>query len=72
VGDQVEVSGYVTSQAQKEAAIAAARRVKGVGRVADELCVALPRRAAVDLAPEHRTALTRVDPRPAAGCETRR
>lgn len=38
----VTLSGYVTSNAQKDAAIAAARRVDGVDRVVDELRVALP------------------------------
>ncbi len=39
---QVTLSGYVTSNAQKDAASAATRRVKGVQRVADHVRVAVP------------------------------
>ena len=41
---RVTLSGYVTSNAQKDAAGAAARCVKGVERLADELRVAVPAR----------------------------
>ena len=42
---QVTLSGYVTSNAQRDAAGAAARCVKGVEWMADELRVAVPARA---------------------------
>ncbi|MEP7209628.1 MAG: BON domain-containing protein [Alphaproteobacteria bacterium] len=41
-GGRVTLSGYVTSHAQKDAAGAAARRVKGVVGVTDTLSVAVP------------------------------
>jgi len=49
---RVTVSGYVTSNAQKDAVRAATRRVKGVMQVTDELWVAVPCPAAVDPAIE--------------------
>jgi len=42
VAGVVTLSGYVTSNAQKDAASAVARRIKGVELVADHLKVALP------------------------------
>jgi hypothetical protein len=42
VAGLVTLSGYVTSEAQKDAATAAARRVKGVEQVADDVRVAVP------------------------------
>jgi len=45
----VTLSGYVTSNAQKEAASGATRRVKGVEHVADEVRVAVPAPAAAGL-----------------------
>jgi len=39
---RVTLSGYVTSNAQKDAARAATRRVKGVKQVADDIRVAVP------------------------------
>jgi transposase InsO family protein len=38
----VTLSGYVTSEVQKDAAITATQRVKGVHQVLDDLTVALP------------------------------
>ncbi len=40
----VTLSGWVTSNVQKSAAMAAARQVGNVGRVVDEMSVALPAR----------------------------
>ena len=49
---RVTLSGYVTSNAQKDAARAATRRVKGVEQVADEITVAVPCPAVCDLLTE--------------------
>jgi osmotically-inducible protein OsmY len=48
----VTLSGYVTSNRQKDAASAATRCVKGVKRVADDVRVAVPCTAPDDPAPE--------------------
>lgn len=45
---RVTLSGYVTSNVQKDAAIAATRRVEGVEHVVDDLRVAVPWPAAHD------------------------
>jgi hypothetical protein len=50
--DVVTLSGHVASQAQKEAADAAARRVKGVGRIANEVGVAVPAPSTTDASAE--------------------
>lgn len=42
IAGQVTLTGYVTSNAQKDAAGAATRRVKGVEQVVDDLRVAVP------------------------------
>jgi hypothetical protein len=48
IAGQVTLTGYVTSNAQKDAAGAATRRVKGVEQVADEVKVAVPCPAVCD------------------------
>jgi osmotically-inducible protein OsmY len=53
IAGHVTLSGYVTSHAQKEAARAATRRVKGVGEVADEVRVAVPRLDVAEPKAEH-------------------
>jgi len=66
---RVTLSGYVTSNAQKEAASAAARRVKGVEQVADEVRVAVPCPAMADpSAEEVRPPIAA--PRPSRACTT--
>jgi len=52
IAGRVTLSGYVTSNAQKDAASAATRGVKGVEQVADEVSVAVPCSAAADPAVE--------------------
>jgi hypothetical protein len=47
-GGKVTLSGYVTSNAKKDAAITAARRVEGVDQVVDNLTVAVPSPAVAD------------------------
>jgi len=56
IGGRVTLSGYVTSNAQKDAASAATRRVRGVEQVADEVRVAVPCPAAADPPAEDRDA----------------
>jgi osmotically-inducible protein OsmY len=53
IAGRVTLTGYVTSNAQKEAARATTRRVKGVEQVADEVRVAVPCITLADLASEH-------------------
>jgi hypothetical protein len=48
IAGRVTLSGYVTSNAQKDAASAATRRVRGVERVANEVRVAVPYPAVAD------------------------
>lgn len=48
----VTLSGYVTSNAQRDAAITAARRVEGVDQVVDNLTVAVPCSEVADPGPE--------------------
>jgi len=48
----VTLSGYVTSNAQKYAAITATRRVEGVDQVVDNLTVAVPCSEVADPGPE--------------------
>ena len=48
----VTLSGYVTSNAQRDAATAATRRVAGVDRVVVNLTVAVPCSKVADLGPE--------------------
>jgi osmotically-inducible protein OsmY len=47
----VTLSGHVTSHAQRDAANAAAQRVKGVGRITDEVRIAVPVSPATDASP---------------------
>lgn len=69
--DVVTLSGHVTSQAQKEAATAATRRVKGVGRITDDVGVAVPApsatQASTDKSDPLRAANTGTAPRPRSG-----
>jgi len=48
----VTLSGYVTSNAQRDAAITATRRVEGVDQVVDNLTVAVPCSEVADPGPE--------------------
>ena len=48
----VTLSGYVTSNAQRDAAITATRRVEGVDQVVDNLTVAVPCSEVADRGPE--------------------
>jgi hypothetical protein len=48
----VTLSGYVTSNAQRDAAITATRRVEGVDQVVDNLTVAVPCAEVADPGPE--------------------
>ena len=48
----VTLSGYVTSNAQRDAAITATRRVEGVDQVMDNLTVAVPCSEVADPGPE--------------------
>ncbi len=48
----VTLSGYVTSNAQRDAAITATRRVEGVDQVVDNLTVAVPCSEMADPGPE--------------------
>jgi osmotically-inducible protein OsmY len=48
----VTLSGHVTSQAQREAAVATAHRVKGAVRITDDVRIAVPVPAAADSAPD--------------------
>lgn len=54
IAGRVTLSGYVTSNAQKEAGRVATRRLKGVEHVSDEVIVAVPCPAILAASPPQR------------------